>query len=311
METLFGIDISTWQKNYPYEEANKEGVRFAIIRAGYRQTKDNQFETHYSNAKKLGWRVGAYWYMYATTVEQAKIEAKAFLKVIAGKQFELPVYLDIEDKTIRATGKENCNALVKAFGDIMESAGYYFGVYTNLDWYKNVLNGSELNKRYDWWIAQWSKSSPSKNIDYGMWQFGGSTNYIKNSKIMGVVTDQNYCFKDYLTIMKQKGLNGFDKITQETDSNSSNIKSIDDLARQVIQGKFGNGEERKIALGDKYAEVQNRVNEILGVTYYIVKKGDNLTKIAELYNTTVNSLVKLNNIKNANIIYVNQKIRIK
>ena len=50
----FGIDISTWQKEYPYDRANAEGVQFAILRAGFRTKKDNQFEIHYANAKRLG-----------------------------------------------------------------------------------------------------------------------------------------------------------------------------------------------------------------------------------------------------------------
>lgn len=40
-------------------------------------------------------------------------------------------------------------------------------------------------------------------------------------------------------------------------------KDVDTLAHEVIEGKYGNGEERKQALGDRYAEVQARVNEIL------------------------------------------------
>lgn len=45
--------------------------------------------------------------------------------------------------------------------------------------------------------------------------------------------------------------------------------------------------------------------------YYIVKKGDNLTKIAKEYNTTVDELVRLNKIKNSNSIFVGQKLLIK
>ena len=36
-----------------------------------------------------------------------------------------------------------------------------------------------------------------------------------------------------------------------------------DLARRVINGEFGNGEARKVALGDRYSEVQAEVNRIL------------------------------------------------
>ena len=39
---------------------------------------------------------------------------------------------------------------------------------------------------------------------------------------------------------------------------------VDDLARRVIAGEFGNGAARKAALGSRYAEVQARVNEMLG-----------------------------------------------
>ncbi len=42
------------------------------------------------------------------------------------------------------------------------------------------------------------------------------------------------------------------------------VDDVDDLARRVIAGEFGNGAARKAALGDRYAEVQARVNEMLG-----------------------------------------------
>ena len=86
--------------------------------------------------------------------------------------------------------------------------------------------------------------------------------------------------------------------------------------RDVINGKYGNGEARKKALGELYEIVQKRVNEILkgstveSITYRVVK-GDNLTKIAKKYGVTVNYLKNLNNIKNANLIYVGQIIKIK
>ena len=46
-------------------------------------------------------------------------------------------------------------------------------------------------------------------------------------------------------------------------------------------------------------------------TYYIVKKGDTLSAVANKYNTTYQELAKLNNIKNPNLIYVDQKLLIK
>jgi GH24 family phage-related lysozyme (muramidase) len=90
---------------------------------------------------------------------------------------------------------------------------------------------------------------------------------------------------------------------------------IEKLAREVIAGKYGNGEARKKALGELYSVVQKRVNEILKGNntsiYYTVVKGDNLTKIAKKYNVTIKYLKDLNNIPNANLIYVGQRIKIK
>lgn len=211
MEKQFGIDVSSWQKNYPYEKAISEGVKFVIIRAGYSTKKDSQFETHYKRAKELGLKVGAYWFSYASNASKAETEARAFLKAVEGKQFELPLYMDVESSTIQKASKSDRNAGIEAFAKIIENAGYYFAVYTNTNWYNNLISGSELNKKYDWWIAQWSKSAPSSNIKYGVWQFGGESNSIRSNKIGGVITDQNYCYKDYESIMKKKGLNGFKK----------------------------------------------------------------------------------------------------
>ena len=57
--------------------------------------------------------------------------------------------LDIEDGSLRGLGRNTLNEIVTTFGEIIENAGYYFGVYSNLDWYNNVISGSELNKKYD------------------------------------------------------------------------------------------------------------------------------------------------------------------
>lgn len=51
-------------------------------------------------------------------------------------------------------------------------------------------------------------------------------------------------------------------------------------------------------------------NNSSGNVYYKVRRGNTLWRIARAYGTTVNSIVKLNNIQNPNLIYVGQIIRI-
>lgn len=47
-----------------------------------------------------------------------------------------------------------------------------------------------------------------------------------------------------------------------------------------------------------------------GKILYTIKRGDTLSKIAYMYNTTVNEIASLNNIKNPNLIYAGNVIRI-
>lgn len=250
------FDISSWQGGINYQ-AIRDRVNYCIIRAGFEETADNRFEEHYNNLQGLN--LGAYWYSYALSVEQAKSEARAFLNMVNGKKFTLPLYLDIEDPTQRGIGRNTLNAIVEAFGKIIEEAGYYFGVYTNLDWYRNVLSGSELNTKFDWWIACWSDSAPS-GVNYGLWQF--TSNY----NDFGTRLDANYVVKDYPTIIREAGLNHLEDTPAPAPTPTPTPEPIDpsyllELVRRTIRGDFGNGEDRVNNLGELYDIVQDQVNK--------------------------------------------------
>ena len=94
-------------------------------------------------------------------------------------------------------------------------------------------------------------------------------------------------------------------------------KSVDTLAHEVIDGKWGNGSDRKnrlTAAGYSYNAVQNRVNELCGASsaeYYTVKSGDTLSGIAAKYGTTYQHLAQVNGIANPDLIFAGQKIRVK
>ena len=245
------FDISTWQGGINYQSI-RDRANYCILRAGFSTTKDNQFENHYANLQGLN--LGAYWYSYATNRDEAIAEARKFLEVIGDKEFTLPLYLDIEDSSIRGLGRNTINDIVRAFGEVIENGGYYFGVYTNLDWYFNILSGRDLNNKYDWWIACWGYDPEYEDINYGVWQ------YTSDYDADGERLDANFIYKDYPTIIREAGLNHLGGDTPEPAPTPTPDYDLLDLVRRTIRGDFGNGEERANALGDKYDEVQRQVN---------------------------------------------------
>lgn len=312
----FGIDISTWQRNMDLSQAKREGVEFAIIRGMYGNGKDVHFESLYSKAKAQGFGVGAYQWGRACNIAQAREEAQLFVdNCLKGKQFEYPIYYDVEDNILIRLSVQELTDLISAWCEVIERNGYYAGIYMNQSCFNSEVNGAELASKYTQWRACWT-TKENKPIAQ-MWQFGGETNLVRTNIVAGQVCDQDYAYEDFPAIMIQAGLNGFSKVTNN-DVIETPKKSIDELAREVIDGKWFNREDRKTALtnaGYDYDKVQAKVNEILNnknsYTYYKIQYGDTLSGIAQRYATTTAQLMSWNNIVNANLIFAGKTIRVK
>lgn len=259
-----GIDVSTWQGNIDFEKVRKSGISFVIIRAGYgslTSQKDKYFEQNYSRAKAAGLDVGAYWYSYADSAESAKREAKACLEVIRGRQFEYPIFFDLEEKSQFDKGKAFCDSFVRTFCGELEQAGYYAGLYCSTYWLTHYVSKS-VSDRYTLWVAQYADKCTYSVSSYGMWQ------YSCKGKINGISgnVDLDCCYIDYPAIIKKGGFNGYGKESSDKPPHSMPSKTIDELAIEVIEGKWGNGAQRReklSAAGYDYAAVQDRVNELM------------------------------------------------
>lgn len=318
----FGIDISRWQGNFDFNKAINEGVEFVVIKGGGGDDglyTDSKFNRNYNEAKAKGLPVGVYWFSKALTVAESEREAEYFYNnVIKGKQFELPVYMDVEHAEMLKLGRRTLTNIVKAFCEKMEALGCWVGIYSTPYAFRAYMIDEELTK-YAHWVAQWAKKCTYEHTEcFGMWQFGGETNLIRSNKIAGVTCDQNYMLVDYPALIKAAGLNGFTKTA--TEPAKPVLKPVEEIAKEVITGKWGNGEERKTnlsAAGYDYNAVQNIVNkktaekETEETVTYTVKAGDTLSTIAKKYGITYQKIAKDNGIKNANKIYAGQKLVIK
>lgn len=155
------IDLSHHNTVTDFLAVKNDGVYAVILRAGYGREasqKDRKFEEFYTAAKAVGLHIGAYWYSYADSLADAAKEANACLECISGKEFDFPVYYDLEEGATAALGKDACTQIAQTFCDAMEAAGYWAGVYANTNWFTNYLNFDALSARYTIWLADYREA---------------------------------------------------------------------------------------------------------------------------------------------------------
>lgn len=234
-----GVDLSYCQEGISFPALKQAGVKFAIIRAGFSTKKDVTMDKFVADCKNYGIDYGFYWYSYAMSVKQAETEAEKCISVIKGRSPTYPVFFDMEEKKqISGLSTDTRTKMAIAFCEKIRQAGFKPGVYANPSFMENYYDKSRIVGRYDIWLAHWTNSPerPSR-YDYGqtMWQWG-------IDRIGSYDVDGDICFKDY-----------------------SN-KTVDELADEVLAGKWDNGAERERLLnaaGYDYNVVQKRVNEKL------------------------------------------------
>ena len=157
-----GMDISYWQGNVDFARVAADGIKFAILREGYAQTVDAKFRQYVDGCRKNGIEIkGVYHFSYALNAEQAAQEAAFCIKQMeqAGLGKDVIVFYDFEYDTVKKAkakgvtlGKNECIAFTKAFCEYVESHGYKAGVYSNIDYHRNMYSDEVLSK-YVYWLA--------------------------------------------------------------------------------------------------------------------------------------------------------------
>ena len=269
---LKGIDVSRYQGQIDFKAVKNSGIDFVIIQIGYGRyltQVDACFEQNYARAKAAGLKVGGYWFSYAVSAEDAKQEARTCAQVIKGKQFDFPIYYDLENDAKSgyfpfSHGKEHCSNLVSSFCNELESLGYFVGLYISRSPLQTHITKT-VAERYALWLAEYG-TKLNYTGEYGIWQ------YSSTGRVVGIIgnVDMDVAKIDYSSIIIKGGFNGYPKQQQTKPA-----------------------EKPK----ETYIEYQ-------------IIKGDTLTSIAKAFGTTVAKLKELNNIKNANLIYAGDVIKI-
>ena len=190
---ILGLDISKWNGNIDWKAVKEANIEFVIIRAGYGTNYvDPYFEKNIEAAIDNKLIIGVYWFSYAYTYQQAKLEADKCYKTI--KKYKdnitLPVFWDFEYDSVNyanrnghSINKKLASGMADTFCANIKNKGFQAGIYTNIDYANNYFTKDVLSK-YHTWIAQWTSKCTYKG-NYIIWQCSDSY------KIKGRVFDLN------------------------------------------------------------------------------------------------------------------------
>lgn len=255
-----GIDVSVFQGYIDYSRVKNSGVKIVYIKSSEGTTlEDPYFRTNYDNAKREGLSIGFYHFLRARNEEDAIKEADFFNSVISGTSPDCRLAMDFE--VFDGLSVEKINQISFAFlRRVQELANKECVVYSDAFNARTVFS-RELAESYPLWIAEYDVNIPSST---GNWDEWIGFQYSDKGQIDGINANVD-----------------LDKFTQDIFlSNNSEIPAP-----------------------EPPPNVSNNI-------YYIVKRGDTLSRIASWYNTTVEELVRLNNIQNPNLIYIGERLLI-
>lgn len=264
------IDVSYAQGVINWEHVKNSGVAGVIIQCGYGDnitSQDDKFwKRNADECTRLGIPFGAYIYSYATSIAQAESEAQHVLRLIKKYKLSYPVYLDLEEPETQAGAVDRA----KRFGDIVEAAGYWCGVYANLNWWNNYLLGLD---RFTKWIAQYNSTCDYTGTNKDMWQ------YSSTGRVAGIDgnTDMNECYRDFPN-----------EISRDLNTQQPDVKP------ETKPGSMPQSGSQSKPKGEKHT----------------VLRGETLSQIAARYGTTYQQLAKINHIANPDLIYPGQILRI-
>lgn len=246
-----GIDVSAYQENPNWVQVAAAGIDFAILRVANSKGLDLSFEHNYAGCEDNDISRGVYRYSYALDTVSAVKEAQEVISILAGRQLEMGVWLDLEWKNQRTLSKAALTNIAKAFIQTVNDAGYSCGIYCNLDWYKNVLDVDALAVPF--WVARYPsedngimEESSRPNVGELGWQ------YSSKGKVTGISgnVDMDIWYGD---LKQESGFTGSDEKGPDAEAVRSlqealNADGIRDAAGRKLQVDGINGNNTTAAI---------------------------------------------------------------
>lgn len=317
-----GIDVSEWQGDINFKKVKDDGIKIVYIRAGQGFSyKDAKFERNYQEARKNGLKIGVYHYVTARSTEDAKLQARFFASLISNKKIDCKLAMDFESfgNLTNLQINEISLAYLKELEQLTKKEVI---VYSNTYSAKYKFNSKVA--KYPLWVAQYGVNEPQDNGHWKNWEgyqytsmgrvkgINGNVDldkfthniFLSNTEMIPEVEDPKCSNEDRILYKVQKG-DTLWKIAKKYNTTVNHLAQINNIKNPNL---IYVGEIMTISCNHNNNENTNTNQDIIN---YKIKLGDTLSQIAMRYNTTVSSIVSLNNIKNPNIIYAGNVIKIK
>lgn len=308
--TMQGIDVSSWQTGI---DVSKVPADFVIAKATEGTNYVNpDCDRVVQQCIKLGKCWGTYHYVNGSG---AVAEADYYANNVKGYIGKGILCIDWESGSNRAWG--NYAYLETLVSRVIERTGIKPIIYVQASAYAPT---AAVAQRHDCglWIAQYADMNATWYQDTP-WNEGAYSCAIRQYSSAGWLTgwngnlDLDKFYGDANAWRKYAGASGAATPAPKPVDPLAG-KSDNQLADEVIAGKYGDGENRKRALGNRYNAVQAIVNQKLGGGHqsrtYTVRAGDTLSSIAARYGTTWQHLQQINGIRDANLIFAGQVLRV-
>lgn len=261
------IDISQHNGFIDFNKVKNDGVESVIIRVGWignkqNHTLDTRFKEYYQKAKEVGLKIGFYVYSYCKSIETLRNGVDWLVSKIEDKTFELPVFLDLEDESIRDIEKDILTIQAVQFCTIIENLGYKAGVYASKDWFLYKL---DINKilNFKIWLAEWNgKENPTLGYKVDLWQ------YTSKGKVNGISgnVDMNKCLCECVEDNQENSINESEEIEVKKYENGSTPETV--FADTNCTMKIGSINPRGVC------ECLGLFNNLAIVRYPIYKNGN-------------------------------------
>ena len=182
-ESYPGVDVSAFQGDIDWQKVADSGIRFAILRLGYRGygqkgtlVKDEYIDANLKGAQEAGLAIGAYFFSQALNIEEVDEEIKFMLEILGDNKLEMPIVFDWEyvSDTARTANmdRETLTDLYTHFCTVMESKGFQPMIYFNWNQAHNLMHLSDL-EAYPFWLALYTDRM-TYPYEIEMWQWTSS-----------------------------------------------------------------------------------------------------------------------------------------